>query len=556
MRIDTSQIYIKLLLLILILIFISQQIMYILVYIKIYNAYDKIFFISAVFIMIALFILMISPIEVILTSLPMFLYSVSYLIYLYAHVANILYTDILSTILLIMIISIYGLYRFRRKLKIRSFSNIFVVLSRIFYYIKDDPGHLLITEGLILLLLSSADILLNYITGKIFFTKPENLLGALIDGIFITFIRNRKIIFTSVFSWSFTPLLYYVSSTQIYTRPRLYREIFKEKSVVIDDVVVDKQANLMINVSTDLSPHMLVIGSTGTGKTVLSKKISRSLVKNNIPVIIFDLHNEYKDLGFKRLDPRDITGIMINDIYSNRDSLNEFIDVIRASFKLGALQTAYLQDLLTRYVEERRNIQKLPEYLEEEIKRQEDPEAQRVLRSLHMYLKLLFSEISEIKSDVSWRLDEPVTIDLSSVGRNNFLTDIYVYYFIRYIWRSARERGFTRNINQMIIIDEAHNILRGKIHELLSTIFREGRKFGLGLIVISQQISDEMSEYINNIGKIIIFRIVDMKTIEIFQKILDDENISRDLLRLRELEFYYIDLTGERQIFRGKILRI
>jgi DNA helicase HerA-like ATPase len=108
----------------------------------------------------------------------------------------------------------------------------------------------------------------------------------------------------------------------------------------------------------------------------------------------------------------------------------------------------------------------------------------------------------------------------------------------------------------MIIIDEAHNVLRGKIHEILSTIFREGRKFGLGLIVISQQISDEMSEYINNIGKIIIFRIVDMKTIEILQKILDDENISRDLLRLRELEFYYIDLTGERQIFRGKILRI
>ena len=46
----------------------------------------------------------------------------------------------------------------------------------------------------------------------------------------------------------------------------------------------------------ELTRHMGIFGSTGTGKTTLAKNILRELAKRNIPFIVFDWERNYRDL--------------------------------------------------------------------------------------------------------------------------------------------------------------------------------------------------------------------------------------------------------------------
>ena len=47
----------------------------------------------------------------------------------------------------------------------------------------------------------------------------------------------------------------------------------------------------------ELTRHMGIFGSTGTGKTTLAKNILKELTKQNIPFIVFDWEKNYRDLG-------------------------------------------------------------------------------------------------------------------------------------------------------------------------------------------------------------------------------------------------------------------
>jgi ABC-type glutathione transport system ATPase component len=47
---------------------------------------------------------------------------------------------------------------------------------------------------------------------------------------------------------------------------------------------------------SELTRHVGIFGSTGTGKTTLAKNILRELIKKNIPFIVFDWEKNYRDL--------------------------------------------------------------------------------------------------------------------------------------------------------------------------------------------------------------------------------------------------------------------
>ena len=46
----------------------------------------------------------------------------------------------------------------------------------------------------------------------------------------------------------------------------------------------------------ELTRHVGIFGSTGSGKTTLSKNILRELIRNKIPFIVFDWEKNYRDL--------------------------------------------------------------------------------------------------------------------------------------------------------------------------------------------------------------------------------------------------------------------
>ncbi len=80
--------------------------------------------------------------------------------------------------------------------------------------------------------------------------------------------------------------------------------------------------------------------------------------------------------------------------------------------------------------------------------------------------------------------------------------------------------------HRMLILDEAWKALGG---DELPTLFREGRKYGLGLIIASQTVSDMAGDILANCATVIVFRIQnkeDFSTLSSAQ-ILDGEMLSR-----------------------------
>jgi DNA helicase HerA-like ATPase len=331
---------------------------------------------------------------------------------------------------------------------------------------------------------------------------------------------------------------------------------FTDSSLVYVNGVATNQGKLYIDLSTGRSPHILIVGATGSGKTQMSKRICRSLSRSKVATIIIDPHNEYMDLGFERYGIHEITGVILSEIASSKESIEEFIDILRIAFRLGPLQVAVLSDLLQEYFQDYRDLRNLIDFIEKKISESNNSEIQRALRSVQFYIRLLLENIPQSTNYIgSYSIDltRSMIIDLSYIAKNQFITEIYVYFLLRHIWRKIRERGFSNEIRYYVVLDEAHNLLSGRVSELISRIIRESRKFGLGIVIVSQLIDQRIKEFFGNIGSLLIMKTFDKETLDYIQT-TTGINIIGVISTLRETEFVFIDLYREKVIYRGRLL--
>jgi DNA helicase HerA-like ATPase len=76
-------------------------------------------------------------------------------------------------------------------------------------------------------------------------------------------------------------------------------------------------------------------------------------------------------------------------------------------------------------------------------------------------------------------------------------------FVLRKIYKEMMQNGPAERMQQMIILDEAH---RSAKDATLPKLMKEGRKFGIGVVVASQQISDFHPNLLGNVGLKIAFR--------------------------------------------------
>jgi DNA helicase HerA-like ATPase len=64
-------------------------------------------------------------------------------------------------------------------------------------------------------------------------------------------------------------------------------QIYLDRTRIFNTIPFDK-----------LNRHLIILGSTGAGKTTTAKKIIKKVMKRmNKPIYIFDMHGEYNDLS-------------------------------------------------------------------------------------------------------------------------------------------------------------------------------------------------------------------------------------------------------------------
>ncbi len=265
--------------------------------------------------------------------------------------------------------------------------------------------------------------------------------------------------------------------------------------------------------------HLIITGSSGTGKTTIAKLLASEARRLGINVIILDVHGEYRDLpGSLTISPvRHSVNILSLMGRSPSVRAEEVADLIASAYKLGSVQKAALQHMIVYAY----RIYAAPT-IKELIEIASDPRApdylgfsKDVIRSLLPYLRSLTSiEISDSWLDPSVLARGLTVVDLSSVESHS-LQQVYVESLLDSVFIYQR----TSPSPLIIIIEEAHRFT-GRSNSSIMRLFREGRKFGINVTVITQEPYSLDPSIINNCGAIISTQLTENRAVTYMSKVV------------------------------------
>ncbi|MGC9104838.1 MAG: ATP-binding protein [Thermoprotei archaeon] len=288
----------------------------------------------------------------------------------------------------------------------------------------------------------------------------------------------------------------------------------------------------------DVERHILVLGSTGSGKSNTAAVIGQGAKALGIKVLVLDWHGEYskmlKDfyiltestlpridpLGAKRIDESaDLLGdvleltepqrFLLYVVLQRLKSVNEFtLEAFTSVLKEIDDNSHWVRDV--KYA----LLRKVLQLFMDEGRKYFDHSEGHTTESLARWL---FMKNSGVVVDLS-------AIDSETIRR------IYALFIILYISEYIKKS----NDKILVIVDEAHNYFVDNKNSILDRIIREYRKFGLHLCIVTQSPSSLSEDVLKNANTKIIHSI---KSNQDKRIIIESTALSKDLAD-------YIDKMG------------
>ncbi len=243
-----------------------------------------------------------------------------------------------------------------------------------------------------------------------------------------------------------------------------------------------------------LNSHMIIVGGSGGGKSNACKMIVESLCEAGAKVAILDPHNEY--LGISAGISAEVydaarNGINMFDLdgVSERERGSEITGMLKRNFRLGEVQGymlykcimyAYYKGLEQGHTP---NIHSLM-FTIKAFKRNAKLASERgVLESLERRLALIENGAFERSTDMG-RVISGNSVFLLSGLHTPEAQSIYIEGFLRKIY--SKMLGSEKSVAPKfyVVIDEAEKLGDNPI---IGRIAAEGRKYGIGIIAVSQR---------------------------------------------------------------------
>ena len=121
-----------------------------------------------------------------------------------------------------------------------------------------------------------------------------------------------------------------------------------------------------------------------------------------------------------------------------------------------------------------------------------------------------------------WRYDiKPLSMDEKK---------LFIEFRLEEIFHHAVQRGVVDDIHDIIIIDEAHNFFSDDDDNILNTIAKEARKFGIALICASQAPTHFSDDFLANVGTKIILGLDQMYWDSSMRKLKIDMSIMENIV--------------------------
>jgi len=285
-----------------------------------------------------------------------------------------------------------------------------------------------------------------------------------------------------------------------------------------------------------LNPHLCVVGTTGSGKSYFVKTfITRASLTLGASALILDWAGEYSD-WVRSAGGRVVTfgkqGINLLDLAGSSphtrtqqvmDSLRILTDISHSSAQCrlteDAIEKAYASagfqakkastkrsegraSIHTRKPPTLENVQRI---LEKQAKR--SPEAAEAARRIKNLLLSSGGSFTASTLSLSSLLSGLVCVDLHSLPTET-LRSLAGLSILQFVKESMRASEYSSNAppRLFVVVDEAWKIASDERSDVVS-IVREGRKYGFGLIVASQNPTDVHKSIFSNAGTMMLFRL-------------------------------------------------
>lgn len=333
--------------------------------------------------------------------------------------------------------------------------------------------------------------------------------------------------------------------TAIYKAPEdILNKIFEIKdSLKLGHLINQSNVEVGIDIQNMVSRHLAILAMTGAGKSNTVSVIIDGLLEHNGCMLIFDMHSEYVDAEF--------TNGSVNVIKPMINPKNmEFTEILKlANIKNAPIQERYFRRAFSEANEKvRSNTAESADFIEllriklEEMFEKADNASEKnkimdVLNKIEdlniKYDKLLNTNVRDILKQIKPGMAN--VLDLGQVDEN--MSEVLVAHILRRALRSRKDYVKNNNMDALtypvfFVVEEAHILApqnrNPKSKYWITRIAREGRKFGLGLCLVSQSPKSVDSETLSQANNMIILRLVEPKDQRHVQSA--SESLSEDLV--------------------------
>jgi hypothetical protein len=273
------------------------------------------------------------------------------------------------------------------------------------------------------------------------------------------------------------------------------------------------------------SPHLFIIGIPGQGKSWAVTRMLIELGRQHVPALVLDFHGQFAEPDgpfVKAMEPTVVDaagGLPFSPFeYAVEEGKNGWVsngyaiaEIFAYVTGLGDMQrdlvfTAIRDSYKARgFDEDDPHTLDLPT-LEEVLRRIEQGERANRTSNVTARCRPLL-EMDLFQPDVQ-------NTDLLSTIRSGLVIDLHNLYIetlqlaagafvLRKIYKDMFRWGTADRLRLVIVLDEAHRLAKDVT---LPKIMKEGRKFGIAVIVASQGMSDFHQDILSNAGTKVIFR--------------------------------------------------
>lgn len=328
----------------------------------------------------------------------------------------------------------------------------------------------------------------------------------------------------------------------------------------------------LLTIDLDKLPnkHIVIVGASGMGKSIMAKHIVIELLRNynDYKIVILDPHGEYGDIlkYIPDINIIDASKISINPLELGgrdpRERAHELSYTIQSLFRLGHLQRQILEELIVETYKSKGIYSEKPETWSRESPTFDDlvklanmmSREDEYVKRITPYLKILSNSVfSSTSLEFRTIFDKPTVILLNTLS-SDYVRSLYMESFLYKVMNHI----YTRRVNGkvLIVIDEAHNIFKYSAgRRIISKTLMESRKYGLGTILITQQPLLIPQPVYQNSSLRICFNTSEPKNNSYLSKLLAGEpdrdkirEISNALSKLGRFE-YVLSIIGKEQLF-------